>query len=230
MAMPASSRPARRTPTILFDLDGTLIDSIELILNSARFAFEKLGRECPSDQEWLSGIGIPLFTMFRRYARDEQDCAALIAAYREYQVANHDRLIRCYDDVVDTVAWFRGRGHEIGIVTSKSEALALRGLAHVGLARQVDTIVGCDSSARHKPDPEPVRLALHRLDVLPEDAIFVGDSVHDVLAGNAAGVRTVAALWGAFRREDLAPGEPTAWLERFSDLVGVVDDWDSMSS
>jgi pyrophosphatase PpaX len=230
MAMPARVRPARRTPTILFDLDGTLIDSIELILNSARFAFEKLGRECPPDQEWLSGVGIPLFTMFRRYARDEKDCAALIAAYREYQVANHDRLVRCYDDVVDTVAHFRGRGHEIGIVTSKSEALALRGLAHVGLARRVDTIVGCDSSSRHKPDPEPVLIALHRLDVFPEDAVFVGDSVHDVLAGNAAGVRTVAALWGAFRREDLEPGEPTAWLERISDLVDVVDDWDSMSS
>jgi pyrophosphatase PpaX len=225
MAMPARGRLTRRTPTILFDLDGTLIDSIELILNSARFAFEKLGRECPSDEEWLAGVGIPLFTMFRRYARDEADCSALIAAYREYQLANHDRLTRCYDEVVDTVAEFRARGHEIGIVTSKSEALAIRGLAHVGLARYMDTIVGCDSSSRHKPDPEPVRIALHRLDVLPEDAIFVGDSVHDVLAGNAAGVHTVAALWGAFRREDLEPGAPNAWLERISDLMNLVDRW-----
>src|SRR5512132_3228504 len=134
-----SSRSAR-PPAVLFDLDGTLIDSIELILNSARFAFEKLGRECPPDDEWLAGVGIPLFTMFRRYARDEADCSALIAAYREYQLANHDRLTRCYDEVVETVAEFRARGHEIGIVTSKSEALAIRGLAAVGLARYMDTI------------------------------------------------------------------------------------------
>jgi pyrophosphatase PpaX len=80
--------------TVLFDLDGTLIDSIELILSSARYAFEKLGREYPSDTEWLAGVGIPLFTMFGRYARDESDSAAFIAAYRQHQLANHDRLVR----------------------------------------------------------------------------------------------------------------------------------------
>ena len=195
MAMPAHV-PRHASPTILFDLDGTLIDSIELILNSARYAFDKLDRVWPSDEEWMAGIGIPLFTMMRRYARDDADRDVLIAAYREYQLAHHDRLIRCYDGVLDTVRELHAAGHQLGIVTSKSEALALRGLAHVGLARYMDTVVGCDSSSRHKPDPEPVRLALHRLDCAPEHAIFVGDSVHDVLAGNAAGVRTVAVLWG----------------------------------
>jgi pyrophosphatase PpaX len=225
MAMTVVGRASLRLPTVLFDLDGTLIDSIELILNSARYAFEKLGRDCPTDEEWLAGVGIPLVTMFRRYARDEADCAALIAAYREYQLVHHDRLTRCYDQVAETVDILRLRGHDIGIVTSKSEALALRGLVHVGLARHVDTIVGCDSSTRHKPDPEPVRIALHRLDASPEDAIFVGDSVHDVLAGNAAGVHTAAALWGAFKRADLEPGEPNAWLESVSDLVTLLDEW-----
>jgi len=223
--MTVGDRERRRLPIILFDLDGTLIDSIELILNSARFAFQKLERDAPPDEEWLAGVGIPLFTMFRRYARDEADCAALIAAYREYQLVHHDRLTRCYDQVVETVEVLKRRGHDIGIVTSKSEALAMRGLAHVGLARYMDTIVGCDSSTRHKPDPEPVRIALHRLDASPEDAIFVGDSVHDLFAGNAAGVHTAAALWGAFSRADLEPGEPNAWLESVSDLVTLLDGW-----
>lgn len=212
-----------RRPSILFDLDGTLLDSIELILNSARYAFEKLERECPSESEWMAGIGIPLFTMFGRYARDASDQAALIAAYREYQLANHDRLIRCYDDVFSTVETLSQQGYELAIVTSKSEALAMRGLAHVGLARFMDTVVGCDSSTRHKPDPEPVRIALHRLGCAPEDAIFVGDSVHDVLAGNAAGVTTVAATWGAFKRTDLEPGEPAFYMESISELVGLVE-------
>jgi pyrophosphatase PpaX len=223
LRVPVGSRP--QPQAILFDLDGTLLDSIELILTSARHAFGSLGRECPSDQEWLAGVGIPLFTMFGRYARDEEDLHALIRAYRDYQMANHDRLVRCYDDVVETVAMLHGRGHELAVVTSKSEWLALRGLVHVGLARYFDTIVGCDASTRHKPDPEPVRIALHRLGARPEDAIFVGDSVHDVLAGNAAGVTTAAALWGAFRREDLEPGEPGHWLERMSDLGHVLEQW-----
>ena len=215
MAMPTPYR----TPAVLFDLDGTLIDSIELILDSARHAFGKLERVWPSDEEWMAGIGIPLFTMFGRYARDDDDRDALIAAYREYQLANHDRLVRCYDGVVDTVRALHEAGHPLGIVTSKSEALAMRGLAHVGLARYMDTIVGCDASSRHKPDPEPVRIALHRLGCAPEDAVFVGDSVHDVLAGNAAGVRTIAALWGAFRRKDLEPGYPSDYLETISELT-----------
>jgi len=217
----SSAGPLR--PTVLFDLDGTLIDSIELILNSARYAFEKLDRECPPDSEWTAGIGIPLFTMFGRYAKDAADQAALIAAYREYQLANHDRLIRCYDDVVDTVAMLSASGHELGIVTSKSEALAMRGLAHVGLARFMDTVVGCDSSTRHKPDPEPVQIALHRLDCAPENAVFVGDSVHDILAGNAAGVTTLAATWGAFKKADLQPGEPDFYLEHISELSAFLD-------
>ena len=223
MAARSQPSPGARRPTVLFDLDGTLIDSIELILNSARYAFEKLDRECPPDSEWTAGIGIPLFTMFGRYAKDAADQAALIAAYREYQLANHDRLIRCYDDVVDTVAILSASGHELGIVTSKSEALAMRGLAHVGLARFMDTVVGCDSSTRHKPDPEPVQIALHRLDCAPENAVFVGDSVHDILAGNAAGVTTLAATWGAFKKADLEPGKPDFYLEHISELSAFLD-------
>ena len=84
---------------IACDLDGTLIDSIELILSSMRYAFAKLARPCPSDEEWTAGIGIPLFTMLRRYAADDAEHKALIAAYREHQIANHEspRTTKLYD-------------------------------------------------------------------------------------------------------------------------------------
>src|SRR4051794_5042843 len=118
---------ATAKPAILFDLDGTLIDSITLILNSMKYAFAKLERVAPSDEEWSAGIGIPLFRMFERYAHDAADCKALIGAYREYQMEHHDRLVTCYEDVIDTVATLRSRGHPLAIVTSKSEYLALRG-------------------------------------------------------------------------------------------------------
>jgi len=216
--MPASAR----RPTVLFDLDGTLIDSIELILSSARYAFEKLDRPAPSDEEWLTGVGIPLRTMFGRYARDQADCELLIQAYREYQLPNHDRLVRAYDGVVETILELRQRGHDIGVVTSKSEALALRGLACVGLARYMDTVVGCDACTRHKPDPEPVLLALHRLACAPDNAVFVGDSVHDVIAGNAAGVTTMGALWGPFVRSDLAPGDPNHYVTTISEVIELL--------
>src|ERR1700722_12780395 len=125
------SRPA----AVLFDLDGTLIDSIELILNSARHAFAKQHRPWPSDEEWLAGLGTPLRAILANYASSDGEIDEYVAGYREYQLAHHDRLVQCYAGVVDTVALLHGRGHPLAVVTSKSDALAARGLDLVGLTR-----------------------------------------------------------------------------------------------
>jgi pyrophosphatase PpaX len=203
---------------VLFDLDGTLIDSIGLILASMRYAFAKCERAAPSDADWLTGVGTPLRTMFERYAADEPALDAFIAAYREHQFAHHDDLVRCYADVPETISKLARLGHPLAVVTSKTEALARRGLDHVGILPYFEVIIGCDTCTRHKPHPEPVLTALHRLGYQPHEAAFVGDSVHDVAAGNAAGVLTVAALWGPFSREELAEASPTEFLERIAGL------------
>src|SRR5688500_1046226 len=155
---------APRPMAVLFDLDGTLIDSIELILNSAKHAFRDRNGYVPGDAEWLTGVGIPLDTMFRRYATDDADGAALLGKYRQYQLANHDRLVKCYDQVVETVDFIRAAGHPVAIVTSKTGWLARRGLDVSGLGAHFDVIVGCDVCERHKPDPQPVHIALERLE------------------------------------------------------------------
>ena len=218
MASSPAKRPRVRPVAVLFDLDGTLIDSIELILGSMRYAFAKCRAPVPTDAEWLTGVGTPLRTMFQRYASEDGEIDRLILAYREHQLANHDDLVRSYDDVEDTVARLAHDGHPLAVVTSKTEALARRGLEHVGIMNYFGEIVGCDSCERHKPHPEPVLTALDRLGYEPSEAVFVGDSVHDVEAGNAAGVLTVAALWGPFSREQLAVALPGRYLERIADL------------
>ena len=212
-----------RPLAVLFDLDGTLIDSIELILNSAKHAFRDRNGHVPTDAEWLTGVGIPLATMFRRYAHDDADVDALIAKYREYQLANHDRLVTSYHLVVETVDGLRAAGHPLGIVTSKTGWLAQRGLDNVGLGAHFDVIVGCDTYEKHKPDPGPVLFALDKLGYEPRDAVFVGDSIYDMQAGNAAGVTTIGALWGPFSREDLAASQPSHYLERISDLPRLLE-------
>jgi pyrophosphatase PpaX len=208
--------------TILFDLDGTLIDSVELILRSKQHAFESRGLTAPSDAEWLRWLGTPLRNTFTRFADSPDEVDRFVAAYREFQLEHHDRLLRPYEGAAEAVAALRSAGHPIGIVTSKSVELSERGLARVDLLDYVDTIVGADSTQRHKPDPEPVRVALERLGTPPDRAFFVGDSVHDMRAGNAAGVATVAALWGPFTREELAPSAPRHYLERVADLPALV--------
>jgi pyrophosphatase PpaX len=208
---------------VLFDLDGTLIDSVELIVNSALYAFEKCGHPAPAAEEWLADLGLPLRTMFARFVEDEARLLELVAGYREYQLANHDRLVRPYDEVATTLQALHERGVALAVVTSKAEVLAQRGLAHVGLDGFFDVVVGLESCTRHKPDPEPVDIALRRLGIPAGRAAFVGDSPHDMAAGRAAGVTTIAALWGPFSRAQLAASDPDHYIERMGELLPIVD-------
>lgn len=211
--------PPLRSP-VLFDLDGTLIDSIELILLSAQFAFNKCGLDCPSDAEWLTGVGRPLPAMFGHFAPGRE--SQLIDAYREYQLANHDLLVRAYDGVPEMLGELSSRGHRMAIVTSKTYVLAMRGLVHTGIDQFFETVVGMDACKRHKPDPEPVRIALERLSCGTNGAWFAGDSVHDMESGNAAGVTTIGTLWGPFKESDLAPSRPAFLARTPADVVELI--------
>jgi pyrophosphatase PpaX len=191
-------------PALLFDLDGTLIDSIQLILGSMRHAFEGYEGRAPTDDEWRALIGRPLVDCFREFVPSEPEVERLLARYREYQLIHHDRLVRPYDGIVAVIRRFAAAGHPMALVTSKADWLARRALVHVGLDEAVPVVVGCDSCTRHKPHPEPVERALALLRADAEDAIFVGDSPHDVEAGRAAGVYTIGVTWGAFTRDEMA--------------------------
>lgn len=206
---------------VLFDLDGTLIDSIDLILKSAQFAFNKCGLDCPTDAQWLEGVGRPLPVMFAHFAPGREP--DLIAAYREFQMANHDDLVTAYPGVPEMLDELATGGHRMGIVTSKASPLAIRGLKHTGIDHHFETVIGMDLCKRHKPDPEPVMIALERLASGPQGAWFVGDSVHDMESGNAAGVATVGALWGPFSEQDLAPSRPQFLAVTPGDVVKLVN-------
>jgi pyrophosphatase PpaX len=210
-------------PAVLFDLDGTLIDTIELLLSSARHAFDGWHRRQPTEEEWVAGIGTPLVEQLRAYAADDAEVGLLLDRYRAFQREHHDRLTRCYDDVPGVVAALAERRHPLAVVTSKATPIANQSLAFVGLDRYFPVVVGFDDTTRHKPDPEPVRHALGRLGVGADQAVFVGDSPHDIHAGKAAGVVTVAALWGPFRRETLAVASPDHFIECLVDLPGLLD-------
>jgi pyrophosphatase PpaX len=208
-------------PAILFDLDGTLVDTIALLLASMRHAFTSCGVACPTDAAWTAGIGTPLATQFRDFVKDDDATVArLITAYRAYQHEHHDALTSAYDGIPALVARLEERGHLIGIVTSKADYLAERALAWVGLIGHVDVVIGADSVARHKPHPEPVLVALERLGAPRETAIFVGDSPHDVASGNTAGVRTIGVAWGAFDRAALA--EATYVVDSVAELEATL--------
>jgi pyrophosphatase PpaX len=209
-------------PAILFDLDGTLIDSIELILGAARHAFVDFAGRAPTDEEWRAGIGRPLQTVLREYAPDDAEAARLFGRYREYQLEHHDRLVRPYAGIVETVRWLADGGHPMALVTSKADWMAEKALVLVGLDRLIPTIVGCDTCVNHKPHPEPVERALGLLGASPDNALFVGDSPHDVESGRAAGVMTVGVTWGAFTREEMERARADVVIDRVDELRALV--------
>jgi pyrophosphatase PpaX len=207
---------------VLFDLDGTLIDSVPLIVASMQHAFA--GRaDAPSVKAWVALIGTPLDAMIRRWGGDEADVALLKERYKEHQWAHHDAMVRAFPGIPEVLDALTARGVRMAVVTSKLEPSARRSLEFLGLANHFEAVVGLESTARHKPDPEPVRYALGVLSASPEEAAFVGDSPHDMAAGNAAGVATVAALWGPFTRAELAAAGPRAWAERVGDLLPALE-------
>jgi pyrophosphatase PpaX len=198
--------------TVLFDLDGTLIDSIDLILTSYRHTLIVHRGETPADDVWLAGLGTPLRSQFRAFTDDKVEIDAMIATYREHNLANHDAMVREYPGARDAVARLKARGCRLGIVTSKMRAGAFRGLERCGYDGLFEVVVGADDVNQPKPNAEPVLKALELLEGEAGSTVFVGDSPHDLVAGRGAGVRTAAALWGPFTRATLAPHAPDYWL------------------
>lgn len=200
--------------TLLFDLDGTLIDSIELIRRSYDHTLRvHLGREM-DQREWLSGLGRPLKWQFAQFTADAREVDAMVATYREWNLAHHDELVTPYPGVLDAVRALHARGAVLGIVTSKLHASARRGLTHCGFDPDwFGVVIGSDDVADHKPHPAPVLAALAKLGRDASSAVMVGDSPHDLASGRAAGTRTAAVAWGPFDHAELRACAPDHWLE-----------------
>ncbi len=193
-----------RPIAVLFDLDGTLVDTVPFILAGVRHAFEGEPRG-PSDAEWIAGIGTPLRDQLAQFAVGPERVEPLLQRYRAYWLQHHDAETRLFPGAGETVRALRAAGHPIGVVTAKLEAGAERTLRHVGLREQVDVIVAADTVERCKPDPMPVRYALGKVGRLAVEAVMIGDSPHDLAAGRGAGTTTVGVCWGAATPEALAP-------------------------
>ena len=212
--------PALRT--VLFDLDGTLIDSIRLILDSYHHTLTQHGIPARTDEEWLKGVGTPLTVQLAEWRDELRTIEAMIATYREYNLRNHDGMVTVYPGILDAVREIKAAGLQTGLVTSKNRQGALRGLTLVGLEALMDVLVCADEVTNPKPHPEPVEKAVSLLGADPATTVYVGDSVHDMHSGRAAGVQTAAALWGPFGKAHLEEASPDYWLETPRDLVSLV--------
>ena len=207
---------------VLYDFDGTLADSTELIMRCYRHTMTTHLGECPPDEAWLAGFGTPLETQIARFARNPEEHDAMLATYREHQDELHDVLLQPFPGAAETVAELERRGVALALVTSKLRRSTLRGMDLCGITRHFPVIITPEDVRNPKPHPEPVLAALERLGVDASEAVFVGDSPHDIAAGRAAGTRTAAARWGPFPLEALLAEQPHVLLERQEDVLALV--------
>ena len=223
---------------ILFDLDGTLIDTTDLILRCFEHSWQNVCGLEHSRKALIGTFGIPLREAMRRLMfegrliQESYEAEAepglidrLLDEYRSFNVANHDLMACPFDHIERVITELRSRGYLIGVVTSKSRELALRGLKLCSpdmiIGGLIDAAIFLEDTDRHKPQPEPILAALERLNATPSCSAYVGDSSHDMIAGRRAGVQTVAAMWGPFPRAELERERPDHLAESITELLEI---------
>ncbi|MFB3170487.1 pyrophosphatase PpaX [Neobacillus sp. 179-C4.2 HS] len=206
--------------TILFDLDGTLIDTNELIISTYLHTLEKYFPGKYKRQDVLPFLGPTLHEVFG--AMDPERVEEMVLEYRTYNLANHDALVKEFVGVMETIETLKKKGYKLAIVTTKREDVAFKGLRLMKLDSFFDVMIAYDHVKRVKPDPEPIFLALEKLDSKPEETLMVGDNFHDVLAGKNAGTKTAGVAWTIKGREYLAKYEPDYMLENMKDLLTIL--------
>jgi len=205
-----------RFSVVLFDLDGTLVDSAAVILGSFHHATETvLSRRFP-DEQILAQVGGSNLA-HQMGLLDTEHVDELVRVYREHNDPQYSELA-CFDGVLGVLARLKDEGRRLGVVTAKRRPTGERVFAGAGIGEFFDVVVGSDETALHKPHPEPVLKALELLGAEPAEAAYVGDSPFDIAAGRSAGVFAVAVGWGGIHRVD----DADAFVETPEELLGVL--------
>ncbi|HEY7794069.1 MAG TPA: HAD-IA family hydrolase [Gaiellaceae bacterium] len=210
-----------RFPVVLFDFDGTVIDSGAIILASMRHATKTvLGREIPDEELGRAVGGSGLVEQMRLIDADRVD--ELVACYREHNEPLHAELAECAG-MTDVLTRLKDEGRRLGVVTAKRRETVRLAFSYLPLERFFDVVVGSDDTERHKPDPQPLAHALDLLKATRDDAVYVGDSPFDIRAAKAAGMHSVAVTWGGIHpRERLEAEQPDAVVDSAEELLGVL--------
>jgi pyrophosphatase PpaX len=210
---------AVRFPVVLFDLDGTVIDSGAIILASMRHAAETVVGGDYTDAELMKTVGGPGLEA-QMSALDPTRIDELVHVYREHNEPLHDTL-QSFAGIEDVLATLKGEGRRLGIVTAKRRVTVDLAFARLPLERFFDVVVGGDETDRHKPDPAPLLLALERLGAAPADAAYVGDSPFDMQAAKAGGLYAVGVSWGRIHGRE-ALGDADVIVDRAEELLAVL--------
>ncbi|MEG1584546.1 MAG: HAD-IA family hydrolase [Anaerovorax sp.] len=214
----------KKINTVLFDFDGTVMDTNDVVIQSWQHAFKTLeGKERP-EAEIVKTFGEPL-TITMEKLLPNVPVEQAVAIYRSYQVNNFLDLIKLFPGIEELLILLRKRNYKTGLVTSRLTGTTYEGLAKYNLEPYFDVIVTCDDCTKHKPDPEPILITLEKLKSAPEEAIMLGDSMFDILCAKNAGVKSVLVGWALAVSEEEKTGidGPDYMIEKAEDLMAIIE-------
>lgn len=206
--------------TLLFDLDGTLINTNELIIASFMHTLEKFYPGKYKREHVIPFMGPTLTESFSTVDANRVD--ELITEYRRFNMEMHDEFVEEYETVYETIETLHDKGYKIGIVTTKARNVVEMGLSFSRLKQFFDVVITIDDVQNAKPHPEPIQLALEKLNASPEETIMVGDNYHDIEGGKNAGTKTAGVVWSLKGKEFLETYHPDYMLEKMSDILTII--------
>lgn len=204
---------------LLFDLDGTLLDTNELIIQTFQHTFLTHYNRLITPEEVYPYFGKPLRAAMENLGPGRED--ELISTYREFNLSHHDQLTKVFEGVANTLSELDNQGLQMAIVTSKTKKTAIRGLRLFHLDKYFPVVIGCQECEFHKPHPEPVVKALVGLGLSAETCLMVGDSPFDLQSAREAGVKTAAVKWTKVAWESIQIEKPDYILHSFADLLAI---------
>jgi pyrophosphatase PpaX len=206
---------------LLFDLDGTLLDTNELIIQSFKYTSKKyLNQEMPREHIIKTFGEILQETMEREFGEYAEEA---LKTYRSFQGQNFYDYIMTYTGVKETIQKLYKKGYKMGVVTSRLRESTVRGLKHFDLYRYFECIISANDTDKHKPDPTPALMALDKMKGKPEEAVLIGDSPFDILCAKNAGILSVAVGWSALPRELYMQHNPDYVIESMEEFVDILD-------
>lgn len=206
--------------TVLFDLDGTLLNTRELINRSFVHTFEHFRPDYAlTDEELDSFFGPSLRQTFSRYSTDEQEIEEMIQYYREFNVSSHDEMVTAFPGAKSLIRTLARKGYKLGVVSSKKTDLVEHGLEIFGMRDKIKVIIGEEDVKNPKPDPEGILEAMRILD--SKKALYVGDGVGDIEAGKNAGIDTIGVLYSD-RKEQILAAEPTYTIHSLDQILAIL--------
>ena len=207
---------------VLFDLDGTLINTNELIIESFKYTLKKhLNKELPRE-EIVRTFGEPLDDTMAKF--DKENVDLLLRIYREYNESKHDTLSTKFEGVEEGLKALQNMGIKLAIVTSKRRPLAERGLKLINIYDYMEFVVTPEDTLKHKPLGDPAAKACELLGISPNEAIMVGDSHNDILCGRNAGCSTCLVKYSALSLKELMEYKPDYVIDSIKDLVDICKD------